>query len=387
MTSTDNISITELINISNLSNIHELFDTNIKNKKIKTKKKSRASKPLSYKSYIKTIHQDVSGLLKKKRKKISQDDFQILQFSQFNHLIHINYNVKQLKSICKYYRQKSSGNKKELNNTCYNFLKLSYHLQKIQKIFRGYIVRKLFTLRGPAYITRKCTNETDFFTLEDLKEIPNVQFFSYKDKDDFTYGFDICSLYNMIVVEKMEKKNPYNRNPFPKDIISNIKTIARLSKLLGYTLNIVIDNKIDELSIKKKIELKTLNIFQKIDELGFITIPQWFLNLNRTLLRTFIHELMDIWNYRAQLSNETKYKIEPIRGNPFYTFNIPFILTQEKHQLQKRILEIIEIFITSGVTREDRSLGVYYVLGALTMVCASAANSLPWLYESFAIIH
>jgi hypothetical protein len=61
-------------------------------------------------------------------------------------------------------------------------------------------------------------------------------------------------------------------------------------------------------------------------------------------------------------------------------------LTQEKQQIQKKLLDIIEIFITRGQTSEDRSLGVYYVLGALTMVSLEAANSLPWLYESFAII-
>ena len=191
----------------------------------------------------------------------------------------------------------------------------------------------------------------------------------------------------MIVVEKMERKNPYNRNLLPKNIMYNIKTISRLSKILGYSLNMVIDNKIDELSVEKKIELKTLAIFQKIDELGFITDHKWFLNLSRGLLRTFLHELLDIWNYRAQLPTSTKLKVEPIRGNPFYTFNIPLILTQEKQQIQKKILEIMEIFITRGETREDRSLGVYYVLGALTMVCVNASNSLPWLYESFAIIN
>ena len=86
------------------------------------------------------------------------------------------------------------------------------------------------------------------------------------------------------------------------------------------------------------------------------------------------------------LVKKQKRKVEPIRGNPFYNFNIPLILTKEKEQIQKKILKIIEIFITRGETREDRSLGVYYVLGALTMVSLNAANSLPWLYESFAII-
>ncbi len=165
-----------------------------------------------------------------------------------------------------------------------------------------------------------------------------------------------------------------------------MRSIHKISNILGYSLNIVIDNTIENLSQEKKIELKTLELFQKIDELGFITNPQWFLVLSRGRLRTYLHELMDIWNYRAQLSQETKRKVEPQRGNPFYHYNIQLILSQDREQIQKKLLEIIEIFISRGQTREDRSLGVYYVLGALTMVSQNAANSLPWLYESFAIL-
>ena len=354
----------------------------LKNKKIKIKKK----KNISFKSYVKTLYKDVENVMQKKRKKVSTDDFQILQFSQYNDITKNNYNVQQLKKICKYYKQKSSGNKKELNNTCYNILRLSHYAQKVQTVFRGHIVRYLNKLKGPAYLNRKCTNETDFFTLEDIKDIPSAQFLSYKDKDDFIYGFDICSLYNMIVVEKMEKKNPYNRKDLPKNIIENMKSIYQISKILGHTLNITIDNTIHDLTQEKKIELKCLDLFQKIDELGFITNSQWFLDLSRGRLRAYLRELMDIWNYRAQLSQETKRKVEPQRGNPFYNFNVQIILSQEKEQIQKKVLDIIEIFITRGETREDRSLGVYYVLGALTMVSIDAANSLPWLYESFAII-
>ena len=286
-----------------------------KNKKVALKKKKK-KKTMSFKSYIKTIYIDTDRLMQKK-KKVHQDDFQILQFSQYDSILTNNYNVKQLKEICKHYKQKTSGNKKELNNNCYNFLKLSYYIQKIQKIFRGHIVRYLKNLRGPALNNRKCTNETDFFSLQEINEIPEEQFISYKDKDGFIYGFDICSLYNMIVVEKMERKNPYNRNELPKNIIDNINTISRLGKILGYKLNIVIDNKIDNLSQEKKIELETLSLFQKIETMGFITNPQWFLRLNRGLLRVYLNELIDIWNYRAQLTTETKRKVEPLRGNPF----------------------------------------------------------------------
>ena len=33
--------------------------------------------------------------------------------------------------------------------------------------------------------------------------------------------------------------------------------------------------------------------------------------------------------------------------------------------------------------KDSRTLGANYILGALTIVSQSAANSLPWLYSSF----
>ena len=44
------------------------------------------------------------------------------------------------------------------------------------------------------------------FFINGIKRNSRKQFISYKDKDGFIYGFDICSIYNMIVVEKMERK-------------------------------------------------------------------------------------------------------------------------------------------------------------------------------------
>ena len=95
--------------------------------------------------------------------------------------------------------------------------------------------------------------------------------------------------------------------------------------------------------------------------------------------------MYDIWNYRAQLSNETKRKIDPINGNPFAGIHMGYILSQEKNTILHNILKIIETFITRGETQDAKALGVYYVLGALTMVSFDAANSLPWLYDSFAL--
>ena len=39
--------------------------------------------------------------------------------------------------------------------------------------------------------------EEDFYTLEKCSEISFNQFFSFKDNNNFVYGFDIVSIYNL----------------------------------------------------------------------------------------------------------------------------------------------------------------------------------------------
>ena len=120
-----------------------------------------------------------------------------------------------------------------------------------------------------------------------------------------------------------------------------------------------------------------------MDGLGFITDPSWFLTLNKQYLQRFLRELLDIWEYRAQISDIIKRKINPEHGNPFFSYNITYLQHKCFIVLQKIVLDIIEIFITKGESSEYKALGIYYVLGALTIVSNNAASALPWLYESF----
>jgi hypothetical protein len=43
----------------------------------------------------------------------------------------------------------------------------------------------------------------------------------------------------------------------------------------------------------------------------------------------------------------------------------------------------LEKFINSGIDQDSKSLGAYYVLGALTLVNEDAALALGWLHDSF----
>ena len=352
-----------------------------KNIKLKTPVKYIKYSPKTFlKNYI---YDEPPPKGKKRRKKVTMDEFEIPSFKDFDVIVTKNFNVQQLKSICRYYKQRVSGNKSELIKLLWNYLKYSNYALKIQTCFRGHIVRLNKKLRGPGIIKNKCVNETDFLTMENLSDLDDSQFYSFKDNDGFIYGFDICSLYNMIVKEKQDK-NPYNRNKMPVNkIYEDIKHILKLSKVLKGKINIKLDNDISQFSQEKQVEMRAINIFQSIDSYGFITDAKWYLNLNRHHLKRFIGELVDIWQYRAQISSETKRKINPQHGDPFFTVNMNVLLHKCYEVLRKRILDIIEIFVTQGEDTDARSLGTYYVLGALTTVSHEAATALPWLYESF----
>jgi hypothetical protein len=280
---------------------------------------------------------------------------------------------------------KLSGSKKETITRIFCFLRLSSYAMKIQKIFRGRIQRRYNMLHGPALLKRDiCTNKTDFFTMEDLSEISYTQFFSYKDIDDFVYGFDIISLYNLIQKSGKDVKNPYNRMIIPKKILQSVKTLLRLGKLLK--IKIEIDIK-DVFTDKKTTELRILSLFQNIDSLGHYSSPLWFTSLSRANLIKFIREIGDIWNYRAQLSSEIKRTICPPNGDPFTTLNMTSVLTEPNlDNVKKEILIVLEKIVNNGIDRDSKALGAYYVLGALTLVSNDARTNIPWLYQSFSYL-
>ena len=218
-----------------------------------------------------------------------------------------------------------------------------------------------------------------------MKDINNYQFISYKNENGIIYGYDIISLYNLIVKNGKNTTNPYDRSKFPSFLLSNIKKLKSLSKALNYDMKINIEKENNENNEdkKKKLEFKIISIFQKIDEHGFITNINWFNSLSRNELLRYIRELGDIWNYRAQLSNETKRNICPPHGNPFIYFNTQnFYVNVNVDHLKSSILKVMDALVSNGNSNEDKSLGAFYVLSALTLVNNDAAESLPWLYQS-----
>ena len=146
-------------------------------------------------------------------------------------------------------------------------------------------------------------------------------------------------------------------------------------------------NKFDE---SKKLDMKILSLFQEMDSLGNYTNTSWFNSLDKYQLIQLFRELMDIWDYRANLSQEVKREIIPPTGNPFGSqnsnyININNISSFSFIHIKKCLVNIFDQFINRGINIESKKLGCFYVLSALTLVNYEAAESMPWLYQ--AVLH
>jgi hypothetical protein len=322
-----------------------------------------------------------------KPEKIDKNSISIPTIYNYINITKYNYTIQQLRTFANNYKLKTGGTKKELIKRIFVFLQLSYHITKIQKIFRGSLHRKYNSLHGPAFKNRKmCTNNTDFITMDDLNDLSLNQFFSYKDVDGFIYGFDLASIFSLIYMKNNHKnlpQNPYNRNQIPYEVLTNIKILIKIGKILKKEIYLEIQDEPTNFSNEKVIELRALSLFQNINALGNYSNSEWFLSLSRTNLIKFVRELSDIWNYRAQLSLEVKSKICPPNGLPFRNLSIPYIHTEtDINNVKKVILEVLEKLVNSGIDSDSKSLGSYYVLAALTLVNVDASTSLPWLFQS-----
>lgn len=335
--------------------------------------------------YLRDLPNDNNNVCKNKKRVIGKagQNFEILKIHEYNKLIENEYRVNQLKDICRAYKIKVGGNKKELILRIYNYLKLTYCSIKIQSQWRRHLCEQFIKKHGPAIKNKKiCVNETDFLTMNDIELLPLKEFFSYEDVDGMVYGFDIKSIYNLILKEKNQAKNPYNRKPFPKGMRQDINYIITIGRALNLEINLNMEN--DNLTPEKYNELRIVDLFQAIDDLGNYTNAEWFSSLTRIHLIRFIRELLDIWSYRANLDYTIKREICPPIGNPFMGININVLPNKTQNELREISLLIIERMVKTGVNHGSKCLGANYVLCALTLVNVDAAVALPWLYQSVA---
>lgn len=298
--------------------------------------------------------------------------------------------VQELKEIAKLFCLKTTTTKPVLIEKINEVLTKHYAAVEIQKFVRRLQVTIWIKLHGPCFNNvSKCNNLTDFLTMESLTKLKKIKIFTFKDEQGFVYGFDISSFHQLFKSSTRSNplKNPYNKDLITRAVITQHLRLIQLSKILKINVldeesdqpnNLIFNETPEDRALRR-----TKEIFIEIDTLGNYSDYIWFFELNHGQLRIFLRELYDIWNYRANLSIQQKMEICP-HDNLFSNINGRiFNITEDLATFQNSILDILYKLVTSGINTSSKTLGSYYVLGALTIVSPSAANSLPWLYESF----
>ncbi len=310
----------------------------------------------------------------------------------------MDYKQRDLKYICKKNKLHVTGKKSILVDRILHKYNNDKNACLIQTNVRRMIAQIYVPLHGPAHKDRKCTNDTDFYTLEPFEKIHIKDFFSFKDTDGFIFGFDFNSI-NSLIKRDRNATNPYNRKPIPRNIMRNIRRLRKINRIYypknNNTENTLISNlsavteapreltRLNRIRVNKTFEERVSNLFYEIDQVGNYTSSEWMTELEGNKLILFVRFIYQLWNYRAGISPETKHNICPY-FNPFQYQGITsnFSAVMPLVRVQHMVITICENMFHTAINVEYKKLSAIYILTSLTTVSEDAQRSLPWLYES-----
>jgi hypothetical protein len=241
---------------------------------------------------------------------------------------------------------------------------------RIQSVFRGWNIRR----------RSKPNNIEDCGRLENLLEIPIEYYIQYQDAtDNLWYGFDIRTLES--ILESKHPVNPYNT----KDLKQNNKLMANYAHKKSFILDSKrkMSHDSPKLTENQRFSQFVVRVFQKFDELGQYTDTEWFTMLSLEQLKHFYYLANDMFDYRAQLTDEMKKNIVK-NGLMFHNFKSTLSKFRNVHTriLQVEILREMERVVDEGIDKEFKILGMNLILSALVEVSHRASLALPHLVQS-----
>lgn len=313
-----------------------------------------------------------------------EDDVKTSQYKDYDKM-----KINELKQELRKHGLKLSGNKPELLKRLKIHFAQSEKIVKLQKVARGYLARTWIKLKCGD--KSSCVNESDFYTMEPINEIPFYYYVHYtEDKTKTSYVFNLISLCTM--VSKSGKfENPYTRENMKTTYGNKLGRIVKLTiilfpenEIVEELKNICIPEKITQQPIVQPINFdrRVTELFIAIDTLGNYTQKQWFLNLSNIQICNLVLRINTLW---ATTTSEVKQSISPV-GSPFSIQNTGVDrMSLERTVEENRIvaLRIAEVLVYSGINNEYKTMGAMFFLTGLTTVCYEARLQMPWLYDNF----
>ena len=273
-----------------------------------------------------------------------------------------DYLVKDLTNY--YYLRINNSKTKSKYKKKYYFEEVCKFINSLEEYDESKIIKIQSLIRKKLVINRmniKCNNTEDFYTYDPLNEISPKYFFYYKDLNNFIWGFDIRSLIKLI---SMNYPNPYTTEVIPESVIKEVKNKIKSLKRTSSFEDI---NEVILRDKKTTIKQKAVDLFSDIELNGYSCEINWFFDLSGRRLKELYKQLEDLWNYRAQLSQEIKRSICPPDGQVFTTPVSEILHYNCKEDLQELILHDVSKF-KNAINPSDKKLGYMYFIIGLSMV-------------------
>ena len=249
----------------------------------------------------------------------------------------------------------------------------------IQRFWIKWAALRRFRSQGPASnLCKLSQNETEVYSLEPLKTIPTVFFFSFADTSKTIWSFDIRSLSHLIA-EGTEAQNPYTRQPISQANLEKIHSRLQWLRKRRYP---ILHETGEHLTQEQLWNQKVLDVFFKMDSLGYRASCRWFDGMEREHHELFYAKLYRLWTHQLGLTILEKDSILP--GGKLFK-QTPEKALLGNHDLRwwrRNNLNLILDFISRGTSKSQQSLGALYVLMGLVQVVPEAAESYPWILES-----
>lgn len=318
-----------------------------------------------------------------------------------------------------------SNNITKLEGLFTSLIKANTHLDKLVKLQRWIKCRLVAydkKLHGPTRARARAVNDSDFVSLDDIKDIPDKDFIALEDAKSFVYGFNLESVVDLILksddnfLETFKKQSDrlcyrqyvrtlYNHyckikinNPYTRDLLPcefKLRVFQLYARKI-YTASVEGNQSMQlgssrigvgngsagqgQGDIKQRVRNKCFSIFQKIDMFGYMTDIAWLMDENVKNLKFFYKRLALQWNLEFGLNNTARYRIARTH-NLFSHAHLQEIMLSraDKYVLLDKILDTMNILVSNGEGEGDRNTGCILILYALAAINRRCVEANPWL--------
>lgn len=309
------------------------------------------------------------------------------------------------------------------------------HATRIQSAFRRHLVVRYIRAHGPALRlsdrARLCQNDTDFCTMDEMKDIPLEQFISIRDKAGCIYGFDIQSLHHLYCsqLKPRQIKNPYTNTLFPANLTSRMNRMIRLGNVLRRPSVLYNKPTVEQLSQqlnmtpeqKQEMEFAELNQYIHHESGHYIEV-KWWMHMQAKHIIYFDHYINilfltcttatfrrnhwrnTVFQPYALLDSIAEQCQAVVRPAPatheeggtnvdaeadVHTSRVRSVLQCSLLNLRNRLLESLKQYVrptgfssNPDVKKGARERAMHYILMAMTMVSIDARRDNEYLFES-----